>query len=250
MKRNYKMTLSYDGTRFYGWEHQPGQEMTIQGKLENVITRMAGLPPEEPVTVIGAGRTDAGVHARAMVANFLLDTEMTPEEMLGYLNRYLPDDISVDELKICADRFHSRFKAKGKTYCYTCWYGENKPVFDRKYVTVLEERPDVEKMRAAAEVLIGMHDYKSFCGNAKMKKSTIRVVDSIEIKEKGPYIRLYFHGNGFLQNMVRIMTGTLLEAGYGKLSAEDVARILEAKDRKLAGPTAKPQGLCLMSIDY
>ena len=116
--------------------------------------------------------------------------------------------------------------------------------------TVLEEKPDVERMRAAAEVLTGMNDYKSFCWNAKMKKSTIRVVNSIEIKEKGPYIRLYFHGNGFLQNMVRIMTGTLLEAGYGKLSPEDAARILEAKDRKLAGPTAKPQGLCLMSIDY
>ncbi|MBO6149967.1 MAG: tRNA pseudouridine(38-40) synthase TruA [Clostridium sp.] len=250
MKRNYKMTLGYDGTRYFGWEHQPNTEMTIQGKLETVLTRMVGLPEDTPVTVIGAGRTDAGVHAREMTANVLLDTEMTEEEILEYLNRYLPEDIGVSDVRICADRFHSRFKAKGKTYCYTCWYGAGKPVFDRKYVTVLEERPDVERMRAAAEYLVGMHDFKSFCGNPKMKKSTVRVVYDIEIKEKGPYIRLYFHGNGFLQHMVRIMTGTLLEAGYGRMAPEDMERILAGMERKLAGPTAPPQGLCMMKVDY
>ena len=250
MKRNYKMTLGYDGTRYFGWEHQPNTEMTIQGKLEAVLTRMVGLPEDTPVTVIGAGRTDAGVHAREMTANVLLDTEMTEEEILEYLNRYLPEDIGVSDVRICADRFHSRFKAKGKTYCYTCWYGAGKPVFDRKYVTVLEERPDVERMRAAAEYLVGMHDFKSFCGNPKMKKSTVRVVYDIEIKEKGPYIRLYFHGNGFLQHMVRIMTGTLLEVGYGRMAPEDMERILAGMERKLAGPTAPPQGLCMMKVDY
>lgn len=250
MKRNYKMTLGYDGTRYFGWEHQPNTEMTIQGKLETVLTRMVGLPEDTPVTVIGAGRTDAGVHAREMTANVLLDTEMTEEEILEYLNRYLPEDIGVSDVRICADRFHSRFKAKGKTYCYTCWYGAGKPVFDRKYVTVLEEKPDVERMRAAAEYLVGMHDFKSFCGNPKMKKSTVRVVYDIEIKEKGPYIRLYFHGNGFLQHMVRIMTGTLLEAGYGRMAPEDMERILAGMERKLAGPTAPPQGLCMMKVDY
>ena len=250
MKRNYKMTLGYDGTRYFGWEHQPNTEMTIQGKLETVLTRMVGLPEDTPVTVIGAGRTDAGVHAREMTANVLLDTEMTEEEILEYLNRYLPEDIGVSDVRICADRFHSRFKAKGKTYCYTCWYGAGKPVFDRKYVTVLEERPDVERMRAAAEYLVGMHDFKSFCGNPKMKKSTVRVVYDIEIKEKGPYIRLYFHGNGFLQHMVRIMTGTLLEVGYGRMAPEDMERILAGMERKLAGPTAPPQGLCMMKVDY
>ena len=250
MKRNYKMTLGYDGTRYFGWEHQPNTEMTIQGKLETVLTRMVGLPEDTPVTVIGAGRTDAGVHAREMTANVLLDTEMTEEEILEYLNRYLPEDIGVSDVRICADRFHSRFKAKGKTYCYTCWYGAGKPVFDRKYVTVLEEKPDVERMRAAAEYLVGMHDFKSFCGNPKMKKSTVRVVYDIEIREKGPYIRLYFHGNGFLQHMVRIMTGTLLEVGYGRMAPEDMERILAGMERKLAGPTAPPQGLCMMKVDY
>jgi len=244
------MTLGYDGTRYYGWEHQPNTDMTIQGKLETVLTRMTGLPEDSPVPVIGAGRTDAGVHAREMTANVLLDTEMTEDEILAYLNRYLPEDIGVSDVRICADRFHSRFKAKGKTYCYTCWYGDGKPIFDRKYVTVLEEKPDIERMRKAAEYLVGMHDFKSFCGNPKMKKSTVRVIYDIEIKQNGPYIRLYFHGNGFLQHMVRIMTGTLLEAGFGRMEPEEMEKILAGMERRLAGPTAPPQGLCMMKVDY
>ena len=263
MKKNYKMTVRYDGSRYYGWEHQPGNPMTIQGKLEAVLDRMletegtesaeeqehpAG--PGRGVTVIGAGRTDAGVHARAMTANVLLDTALTETQILDYLNRYLPDDIAVMELKVCADRFHSRFKSKGKTYCYTWWCSDGKPVFDRKYVTVLDRRPDVQRMRQAAAYLTGMHDYKSFCGNSHMKKSTVRVVDSIEIKTQGPYIRVYVHGNGFLQNMVRIMAGTLLEAGYGRIQPEEIPGILEACDRTCAGPTAPAQGLTLLSVDY
>lgn len=250
--KNFKMIISYDGTRYLGWEHQPGTDMTIQGKLESVLTRMTDAAPDRKITVIGAGRTDAGVHARAMTANVLLDTAMSEEEIQRYLNRYLPDDISVSEVKQCADRFHSRFKATGKTYRYTLWYSDEgvKPVFDRKYVYVLDEKPDTEAMRAAAQRLAGMHDYKSFCGNSHMKKSTVRVVDTINVEESGNYIRIYFHGNGFLQNMVRILTGTLLEAGYHRLRPEDMDRILEAKDRKKAGPTAPACGLTMMKVDY
>lgn len=246
--RNFKMTIAYDGTRYFGWEHQPGYDMTIQGKLEAVLSQMTGAP----VTVIGAGRTDAGVHARAMTANVLLDTDLSELQIQQYLNRYLPDDISVNEVRQCADRFHARFKAIGKTYRYTLWYAESgeKPVFERKYTWVLREKPDVDRMREAAEHLVGEHDFKSFCGNSHMKKSTVRVVDNIQIVESGNTIRLYFHGSGFLQNMVRILTGTLLEAGYGRLTPEDMDRILEARDRKQAGPTAPPQGLCLMKVDY
>lgn len=250
MKKNYKMIISYDGTRYYGWEHQPGQPMTIQGKLETVLGRMVQAPEDHPVVVIGAGRTDDGVHARAMTANVILDTDMNESQIQEYMNRYLPEDISVNELKQCADRFHSRFKAIGKTYCYTCWFGKTKPVFDRRYVTVLEKMPDLEAMRRAAALLTGMHDYKSFCGNSHMKKSTVRVVDSIEIRQKGSYIRFFFHGNGFLQNMVRIMTGTLLEVGYGKRKPEDMTAILESRDRQAAGQTAPACGLCLISVDY
>ena len=249
-KKNYKMVVSYDGTRYFGWEHQPDTEMTIQGKLESVLNQMVQMPEGESVTVIGAGRTDAGVHARAMTCNVLLDTDLPEEDIQAYMNRYLPDDISVNSVRIAADRFHSRFKAVGKTYRYTCWYGPSKPVFDRRYVTVLDKAPDVERMREAAEYLTGMHDYRSFCGNPRMKKSTVRVVDVIRIEESGSYIRFYYHGNGFLQNMVRIMTGTLLEVGLGKREPEDVAAIIEACDRKTAGYTAPAQGLCLMKVDY
>ena len=250
--KNFKMIISYDGTRYLGWEHQPGTDMTIQGKLESVLTRMTDAATDRKITVIGAGRTDAGVHARAMTANVLLDTAMSAEEIQRYLNRYLPDDISVSEVKQCADRFHSRFKATGKTYRYTLWYSDEgvKPVFDRKYVYVLDEKPDTDAMREAAQHLTGMHDYKSFCGNSHMKKSTVRVIDTINIEESGNYIRIYFHGNGFLQNMVRILTGTLLEAGYHRLRPEDMDRILEAKDRKKAGPTAPACGLTMMKVDY
>ena len=248
--KNFKMIISYDGTRYFGWEHQPDTEMTIQGKLESVLNQMVEMPEGESVTVIGAGRTDAGVHARAMTCNVLLDTDMSEEEVQTYMNRYLPEDISVNSVKLAAERFHSRFKAVGKTYRYTCWYGPSKPVFDRKYLTVLDRAPDADRMREAAEYLIGMHDYRSFCGNSKMKKSTVRVVDVIRIEESGNYIRFYYHGNGFLQNMVRIMTGTLLEVGFGKREPEEMAGIIEARDRKKAGYTAPAQGLCLMKVDY
>lgn len=250
MKRNYKMTISYDGTRFYGWERQPGNDMTIQGKIENVLTKMCQLPEGKSVQVIGAGRTDAGVHARAMTCNAVIDTDKTEEEIWRYMNEYLPDDISVNEVRACSDRFHSRYNAIGKTYRYTCWYGLSKPVFDRKYVTVLEQKPDTELMRQAAQILEGTHDFKSFCGNSKMKKSTVRCVDTINIEESGNYIRLYFHGNGFLQNMVRILTGTLLEVGYGNIPVADVQKILDVMSRQAAGPTAPAQGLCLMKVDY
>ena len=245
MERNYKLTVAYDGTRFYGWERQPDRD-TVQGKLESVLSEMTG----SPAAVIGAGRTDARVHARAMTASAVLDTDRTPEEIRNYVNRYLPDAIAVREVKPCGDRFHARYNALGKTYRYTCFDGPVKPVFDRRYVTVLDYSPDVERMRRAAEYLRGEHDFASFCGNPYMKKSTVRTVDAIQIERRKDRVIFTFHGNGFLQNMVRIMVGTLLEVGRGYWEPEDVARILAAKDRKQAGPTAPAEGLCLMKVDY
>lgn len=242
---NYKFEISYDGSRYYGWEHQPGKD-TVQGKLEAVLERMTG----SSVELIGAGRTDAGVHARAMVANAVFETGLEPAEIRKYMNRYLPDDISVNSVGIASDRFHARYKAVGKLYTYTCYAGETKPVFNRKYVTVLDFIPDIDEMRRAAAYLTGEHDFRAFCSNPNMKKSTVRIVDSIEIVKRKDYIYFNFHGTGFLQNMVRILTGTLLEVGAGRLSPEDVGKILESRDRKLAGPTAPAQGLCLIQVDY
>ena len=245
MKQNYKLTVAYDGTRFFGWERQPDVD-TIQGKLESVLAELTGAA----VDVIGAGRTDAGVHARAMTASAVLDTDKAPEEIRDYLNRYLPDAIAVREVKPCAERFHARYNALGKTYRYTCFDGPVKPVFDRRYVTVLDYAPDVERMRRAAEYLQGEHDFASFCGNPRMKKSTVRTVDAIHIERRRDRVIFTFHGNGFLQNMVRILVGTLLEVGRGYWEPEHVREILEAKDRRQAGPTAPPEGLCLMKVDY
>lgn len=246
MEKNYKLKISYDGSRYFGWEHQPDRE-TIQGKIETVLARMVD---KDMVDVIGAGRTDAGVHARAMIANVHLDTQMSPEEIRDYANRYLPDDIAILEVREAADRFHARYKAVGKTYQYTCFDGPIKPVFDRKYYTPLDQELDVEAMQEAAHFLEGKHDYKSFCGNSRMKKSTVRIVDTITVRRRKGYVYLTFHGTGFLQNMVRIMSGTLIEVGLGRRRPEEVGEILEACDRKVAGPTAPAKGLCLLKVDY
>lgn len=246
MKQNYKMILSYDGTRFYGWEHQPTTDMTIQGKMESVLSLMV----QTEVEVIGCGRTDAGVHAQNMVCNAHFDTQMNTDEIRDYLNRYLPDDICVKEVRSASDRFHSRYNAIGKTYCYTCYIGDVKPVFNRKYVYVLDQKPDVQEMKKAAEYLIGTHDFASFCSNPRMKKSTVRKVDRIDIQKKGDLLTFTFHGSGFLQHMVRILTGTLLEVGFGKRTPESISDLIDAKDRKLAGFTAPAKGLCMMQVDY
>ncbi len=256
-KKNYRLKISYDGTRYLGWEHQPGKD-TVQGKIEMVLARMLGFDPDpavffendSPVEVIASGRTDAGVHAKEQVANTYLSTELSGEEIRDYCNTYLPDDIAVTDVKEVSERFHARYNAIGKTYQYTCYDGPVKPVFNRKYYTYLDTPVDVDAMKKAAEHLIGEHDYKSFCGNPKMKKSTIRVVDKIDIKRSKGYIYFTFHGTGFLQNMVRILVGTLLEVGAGRMTPEDMPKILEAKDRKLAGPTAPAKGLCLVKVDY
>ena len=242
---NYRFEISYDGTRYYGWERQPGKD-TIQGKLEAVLSRMTDAEAE----IIGAGRTDAGVHAKAMIANAHLDTALSPGEILAYMNRYLPDDIAVNRVTLASDRFHARYNAAGKLYTYTCYVGASKPVFNRKYVTVLEDLPDIEAMQKAAAFLVGEHDFKAFCSNPKMKKSTVRTVDSLEITKRKDFLYINVHGDGFLQNMVRIITGTLLEVGFGRMEPDQVKEVLEGKDRRLAGPTAPPQGLCLMKVDY
>lgn len=242
---NYKFKISYDGTRYYGFERQPDKD-TIQGKIESVLSRMC----DKEVEITGAGRTDAGVHAKAMIANAHMVTDMKEEEILEYMNRYLPDDIAITSVKKASERFHARYNAKGKTYCYTIFNGKVKPVFNRKYYTYIEENLDVDAMRKAASFLIGEHDFKSFCGNPKMKKSTVREIKSIDIKTSKGYIYLYFTGTGFLQYMVRILVGTLLMVGKGEITPEEVEDILEAKDRQKAGQTAPAKGLCLEKVYY
>lgn len=243
---NYKMKISYDGTRYQGWERQKNTDMTIQGKIEAVLSVMEG----SSVEIIGSGRTDAGVHAKGQVANVHMSTDKTPEEIKDYLNHYLPEDICVEEVRVASERFHSRYNALGKTYRYTCYVGKGKPVFDRKYVYRVEEPLDLVKMRRAAADLVGTHDFAGFCSNPKRKKSTVRCVDSISIELQEDYLVFTYHGNGFLHHMVRILTGTLLEVGMGKRDPQSMPELLESKKRALAGFTAPAQGLCMMEVDY
>jgi tRNA pseudouridine38-40 synthase len=246
--KNYKLKIAYDGTRYYGWERQPDQE-TIQGKLENVLSIMTDCPISD-IDVIGAGRTDAGVHARAMIASVKLETDMEPDEIRDYMNRYLPDDIAVSDVRLASDRFHARYNAKGKTYQYTLFDGPVHPVFNRKYYSVLDREIDTDRMARAAEYIVGEHDFKSFCGNSHMKKSTVRTVDSLTVRRSKGYIYVTVHGDGFLQNMVRIIVGTLIEVGYGRMEPEDIPGILEERNRRKAGPTAPAKGLTLIKVDY
>ena len=237
------MTVAYDGTRYNGWQIQRSTDNTIQGKISAVLSKMSG----SMVEVHGSGRTDAGVHARGQVASFEINGNYSADEILTYLNRYLPDDIAVLTVEKADSRFHARLSCKRKTYRYRIHTSIVPDVFNRKYVyTYLDKPLDVSKMRKAAAQLIGEHDFKAFCGNPHFKKSSVRTIFSIDINNDDNGITLDFTGDGFLQNMVRILTGTLIEIGNGNIPADAITGILESKDRQRAGFTAPPQGLTLM----
>ena len=243
---NYRLTLCYDGTRYNGWQRQGNTSDTIQEKVEAALSAILA----QPVELAGSGRTDAGVHARAQVASFRAKTKLTPEEILSALRGALPGDIGAISLTEAAPRFHARLNCRRKTYVYRIWNSDAPDVFQRRY-RLREPRPlDEAAMRAAAAVLCGEHDFTSFCANRRLKKSAMRRVDAIEILRDGDELRLVFTGNGFLYHMVRILTGTLLEVGLHERAPEEMADILEAKDRSRAGKTAPAKGLILHSVEY
>ena len=243
--RNLRLDICYDGTRYRGWQRLPGREDTIQGKLETALSRILG----EPIEISGSGRTDAEVHAQGQVANFHCESTMTAPEILENLRRYLPEDIGIYSCKDVSPRFHARLNAKEKTYRYRIWNSDSPCVFQRRFVTVLPESLDVAAMKTAAGYLCGEHDFSAFCGNAKMKKSTVRYIRSIEIQSCGEELQISFTGNGFLQNMVRILVGTLVEVGRGQREAESIPALFGGK-RADAGFLAPAQGLCLMEVQY
>lgn len=242
---NYKIIVQYDGTRYNGWQKQKHTTETIQGKLETLLTRMNGCSIE----VHGSGRTDAGVHALAQTANFHLNAKIDPQKLLRDLNQYLPADIAVTEVSIVPERFHSRLNAVQKTYRYRIGIGPVRNVFERRYIYHIDETPDISRMQQAASYLIGEHDFASFCSR-RTKKSTVRRIDSIDIRSTDQEITIDYTGNGFLYNMVRILTGTLVEIGIGKRNPENIPEILQAKNRQAAGITMPPDGLILMKVLY
>ena len=243
--RNIRLDICYDGTRYRGWQRLPGKDDTIQGKLETTLSRLL----EEEIEISGSGRTDAGVHAKGQVANFHTESRMSCAEILAGLRRYLPEDIGIYSCKDVSPRFHARLNANEKTYRYRIWNSDAPCVFDRRFVAVMPERMDVEAMQAAADALVGEHDFSAFCGNPKFKKSTVRYIRSITITRQGDELVLEYTGNGFLHNMVRILTGTLVEVGRGERSAGSIPALFGGK-RADSGFLAPAQGLCLMEVYY
>lgn len=256
----YKMILQYEGTRYQGWQKQTSTQNTIQGKLEDILTRMVGYSVE----VHGAGRTDAGVHALFQVADFQLkepniragefikeiEERDLPKAIASYINKYLPEDIRILSVEEVPERFHSRLNAKEKIYCYRIHNALVTDVFTRRYTYHFPQHLNIEAMREAARQLCGTHDYQSFCTKKKIKKSTVRTIYDIEIKKVGSEIQFLYRGNGFLYHMVRILTGTLLEVGTGKLNATDMQDIFEAKARAKAGELVPGCGLTLVEVRY
>ena len=243
---NYKAVLQYEGTRYRGWQTQGNTDNTIQGKLEALLTKMAG----EPVEVNGSGRTDAGVHAVGQVISFRCKTENTPEEICRYMNEYLPEDIAVLSVEKAAPRFHARLNAVRKTYVYRIWNAPVRNVFRRRFTTWIQKPLDLDAMEQAAALLCGTHDYRAFCSLKKFKKSTVRAIEKIEIGKMGQEIRISYTGDGFLYHMVRILTGTLVEVGLGLRKPEEMTEILEGQDRTKAGRLMPPEGLTLENVEY
>ncbi len=244
--RNIKLLIQYEGTRYQGWQRQENSDNTIQGKMEKLLSMMCG----EKIELQGSGRTDAGVHAAGQVANFYTNSTMTKEEMLSYINEYLPKDIAVIGIEEVGERFHSRLHAKGKCYVYRVINSSCPDVFWRRFALEFPEKLDLEAMREAADLLCGEHDFRSFTSAGRVKKSTVRRVDAIRIEKKENLVTFTFHGNGFLYHMVRIMMGTLLEVGTGKRDPQSVLEILRAKDRQKAGYLVPAKGLMLEKVFY
>ncbi len=246
MTRNIRIKVTYEGTRYQGWQKQETSDNTIQGKLERLFSRMC----EEEITVQGSGRTDAGVHARGQIVNFHTSSTMDLQDMLQYMNQYLPEDIAVVEIAEVSERFHSRLNAKGKRYCYHVWNSSIPNVFWRRYSHTVEDALDIEAMKTAATYFLGEHDFKAFTSTKKGKKSTVRRIDTIEIVKEGDLITFTFMGNGFLYHMIRILVGTLLEVGKGQHSPESIPIILESKKRENAGELVPGKGLVLEEVYY
>lgn len=243
--RNFRIVIQYEGTRYQGWQRQGTTQNTLQGKFEALLSKIAGTPVE----IQASGRTDAGVHALGQTANFHMNTELSCEELLDKLNQYLPEDVAVISCQEAAPRFHARLNAVGKTYCYRIHNSKIPAVFDRRLVWQIEQQLDVDAMKTAAKYLVGTHDFAAFT-SAKTRKIDCPLDRVHFVRANGADIRISFRGDGFLFHMVRILTGTLVEVGLGVRRPEEIAAILDGKDRQKAGMLAPASGLCLMEVYY
>ncbi len=246
--RNIKLTVTYDGTNYHGFQEQRGTGLvTIQEVMEHCLGRLAG----HRVQVIGAGRTDAGVHARGQVVNFDATGWPIPVERIPLaMNGILPADVVVTDAREVGADFHARKSARAKTYIYSIWNNRVPSPFNRLYSSFLPVPLDDEAMSTACAYLKGIHDFKCFQAAGATVKTTVRTLYRAEFRRKGSLVLFIFKGDGFLYNMVRIMAGTLLQVGMGKSDPESIKSVLEFRRRALAGPTMPPRGLCLEYVEY
>lgn len=244
MKR-YKIIIEYKGTNYAGWQIQKNG-VTVQGVMQDALIKLFG----REIELTSSGRTDAGVHALNQVAHFDADTLIPADKIPFALNTLLPMDISVKSCEITDNSFHARYGAKSKTYVYKMYYSPFRSPLLSDTCHWIVKRPDIEIMKKCAELLIGEHDFKFFRAAGSNVKNTVRRIYSIEIEEKDNLISIAVRGNGFLYNMVRILAGTLLYAGMGKLTIQDLQSIMEKGDRKRAGKTLPANGLCLLKVEY
>lgn len=240
-----KLIISYDGTRYGGWQLQKNAP-SIQGELENVLKTLTG----KRIVVQSAGRTDAGVHSLGQTAHFDYSGSIPPQKLPFVFNSMLPKDIRVTGAWEVSDDFHARYNAKGKRYIYTIYNSPHSSALLYNRTMHVPQALEFQKMRAAAQYIIGTHDFKAFCAAGSYVKSTVRTVSRLEIAEELPLIRIIIEGNGFLYNMVRIIAGTLIQVGIGKLEPEAVAQIIQGRSRAAAGFTAPAQGLMLDEVFY
>lgn len=248
--RNIQLILEYDGSRYDGWQKSSvrtvGKGGAIQEKIEDVLEKMEG----KPVELIGAIRTEAGVHAYKQVANFHTDSEKKTYEIKQYLNRYLPRDIAVLEALEVNDRFHAAFLAKQFVFEYRITVGEVPSVFDRKYNYYCFKKPEISIMKQAAKELLGTKDFRAFSDNKRMKKSTIRTISSIDIYGDEKEITVTLTGDDFWPNMARILVGTILDCGLGEISVDELPDILASGNRERAGHAAEAKGMFLSDVIY
>lgn len=243
--RNLRLDLCYEGTRYRGWQRLTGTDNTIQAKLETTLSRILN----EPIEVVGSGRTDAGTHAQHQIANFHCQSTMPAGEILEQLRRYLPEDIGIYSCKDVSERFHARLNAKTKTYRYRIWNSDTPCVFERKFVADVTQLLDIGKMQEAAQLFLGQHDFSAFCAKKNPRKSTVRHISSFTVERIGNEVVITVTGNGFLHHMVRIMVGTLVEVGRGERKPQSVCDLFGA-DRAEAGVLMPACGLCLMEVSY
>ena len=243
--RTVKLTIAFDGTRYEGWQSQK-KENTLQEIFEKVLARILG----EKTAVISSSRTDSGVHALGLVAHFRTKSALPDPKIKDALNFYLPRDILVRSAQTARPGFHARYHAKSKVYRYSIWMSRTRPLFEAAHVLWLPHRLDLRRMRKAAAHFIGRRDFSAFRDSGDEKVSYVRTVKRLAIRRKKELVQIDIEADGFLRHMVRIVVGTLMEAGKGKLKPEAIPSILKSKDRKKAGPTAKAMGLMLLRVKY